>query len=79
MPEHIPGSNMVILFEGEYVEATDGRRIEGEQIIRVHEFDTDTIQVQGKIMDRQNPSNDAKWEVEANDLEDLMTKVKKNS
>ena len=75
MPERIPGTNMVKLFENEFVVASDGNRVEGPQTVRIQEYDLDVVQVQGTKSIGPDQTEEIKVEVEASNIDDFMTKV----
>lgn len=75
MPEQIPHTNFVTLFEDEFALATNGDQIDGPQLVRVLEIDSKVVQVQGSRNLGPNQKEEAKWEVQASTVEDFVQKI----
>lgn len=69
--------NYVILFEDEFVIATDGDLIKGPQPVRIAEIDSKVVQVQGYRNIGPHQEEEATWEVEAGNVDGFVKKIQK--
>lgn len=69
MPERVGKSDMVKVFQNEFFKTSDGTKITGPLVVRVHEFENlDILQIQAEA--------GVLYEVKGKTIEDFLKSVK---